>query len=75
MKFLVGNTVVWVKQSAVLTRGAKTGIQAYDHSLSPLPGIGSIAWAIRGPKSRAGLAAYAVGPPNPAKQHHSGLSD
>jgi hypothetical protein len=48
------------------TRGASTGIHAYDHSLDPLPGMGSTAWAMRGPKSRAGLAAYAVGPPRPA---------
>ena len=44
--------------------GPITGIQAYFQSLSRLRGMGRIAWAIRGPKSRAGLMAYPVGPPN-----------
>src|SRR4051812_25261726 len=39
------------------TNGARTGIQAYPQSLSRLPGTGRIAWAIRGPRSRAGLIA------------------
>ena len=45
--------------------GPATGIHAYDQSLSRLPDIGSTKWAMRGPKSRAGLMAYPVGPPNP----------
>src|SRR5699024_5713290 len=43
--------------------GPTTGIQAYPQSEVPLPGMGSSACAIRGPRSRAGLIAYPVGPP------------
>src|SRR5659263_393130 len=45
------------------TRGPKTGTHAYDQSLEPLPLIGSRACTMRGPRSRAGLMAYPVGPP------------
>src|SRR5690349_18941283 len=44
--------------------GPTIGIQAYPQSEVPFPGIGSSACAIRGPRSRAGLIAYPVGPPN-----------
>src|SRR5579863_4720491 len=43
--------------------GPTIGIQAYAQSELPLPAIGKIACAKRGPKSRAGLIAYPVGPP------------
>src|SRR5262245_10205363 len=46
------------------TRGPTIGTQAYFQSDGPLPEIGSSAWASRGPKSRAGLIAYPVGPPS-----------
>ncbi|CRG03885.1 Uncharacterised protein [Streptococcus pneumoniae] len=37
--------------------GPKTGTIAYDQFEPPLPAIGKMACAIRGPKSRAGLIA------------------
>ena len=37
--------------------GATTGIQEYPQSDPPLPAMGSTAWAMRGPRSRAGLMA------------------
>lgn len=37
--------------------GPNTGTIAYDQLDLPFPAIGNIAWAIRGPKSRAGLIA------------------
>lgn len=37
--------------------GPSTGIGAYPQSELPLPAIGKMAWAIRGPRSRAGLIA------------------
>ena len=37
--------------------GPTTGTHAYDQSLEPLPLIGRIACAMRGPRSRAGLMA------------------
>ena len=43
--------------------GPITGIQAYDQPLSRLPVMGRRAWAMRGPRSRAGLIAYPVVPP------------
>ena len=43
--------------------GPTTGIQEYFQFESPLPFIGSIACAILGPKSLAGLIAYPVAPP------------
>ena len=46
------------------TIGPTTGIRAYSQSDEPLPGIGSRKWAMRGMRSRAGLIAYPVGPPN-----------
>ncbi len=36
--------------------GPMTGIQEYSQSDEPLPAIGRIAWAMRGPRSRAGLS-------------------
>ena len=42
--------------------GPTTGTQAYFQFESPLPFIGSIACAILGPKSLAGLIAYPVAP-------------
>lgn len=44
--------------------GPMTGIHAYDQSLSPFVLIGNKKCEILGPKSRAGLIAYPVGPPN-----------
>src|SRR6187200_1839180 len=69
--------VASVKQSArytnrILNRAAPSkppingptmGIQLYDQSDDPLPGMGKTKWAIRGPKSRAGFMAKPVGPP------------
>ena len=46
--------------------GPTTGTQAYPQSLEPLPLIGRKACAMRGPRSRAGLMAYPVGPPREA---------
>ena len=43
--------------------GPTIGIQEYFQLDPPLPFIGSIAWAILGPKSLAGLRAYPVAPP------------
>ena len=43
--------------------GPTTGIHAYPQSEEPLPGIGKIACAIRGARSRAGLIAKPVVPP------------
>src|SRR5437867_7990386 len=50
--------------------GPITGIGAYPQSEPPFPSIGRIACAMRGPRSRAGLIAYPVGPPsdNPIPQ-------
>ena len=45
-------------------KGPAIGIQAYFQLLCPFCFIGRRAWAIRGPKSRAGLMAYPVVPPN-----------
>src|SRR3954453_17092811 len=44
--------------------GPTTGIHAYPQSDGPLPAIGRIACMMRGPRSRAGLIAYPVGPPS-----------
>src|SRR3954447_17060612 len=44
--------------------GPTTGIHAYPQSDGPLPGMGRIACMMRGPRSRAGLIAYPVGPPS-----------
>src|SRR6266446_3481305 len=44
--------------------GPITGIGAYPQSEPPFPAIGRIACAMRGPRSRAGLMAYPVGPPS-----------
>lgn len=43
--------------------GPNTGTHEYAQSFPPLFGIGSMACITRGPKSRAGLIAYPVGPP------------
>ena len=43
--------------------GPTTGTQEYAQSEPPLPRMGRMAWAMRGPRSRAGLMAYPVGPP------------
>ena len=43
--------------------GPATGIHEYDHSLCPFVLMGKIKWDNRGPRSRAGLIAYPVGPP------------
>jgi hypothetical protein len=48
---------------AAPTSGPIIGTQEYPQPDAPLPGIGSKAWAIRGPRSRAGLIAYPVEPP------------
>src|ERR1041385_7760242 len=69
--------------------GPTTGTQAYAQSESPFPATGRTQCASRGPRSRAGLIAYPVGPPsdspientssptrngpNPASQPLSGL--
>ena len=37
--------------------GPTTGIHEYAQSEVPLPGIGRMAWMMRGPRSRAGLIA------------------
>jgi hypothetical protein len=44
-------------------RAPATGTPAYFQSESPLPEIGNIQWAIRSPKSRAGLIGKQVVPP------------
>src|ERR1700678_670207 len=44
--------------------GPMIGTGAYPQSDPPLPGTGSRAWAMRGPKSRAGLIAYPVVAPS-----------
>src|SRR6478609_3608922 len=46
--------------------GPTIGTQEYAQSEEPLPRIGRMAWATRGPRSRAGLIAYPVGPPSEA---------
>src|SRR5882724_11329779 len=46
------------------TNGPRIGTHAYRQPDPPLPAIGRSAWAIRGPRSRAGLIAYPVDPPN-----------
>src|SRR5439155_18246366 len=51
--------------------GPATGIHAYPQSEFPLPAIGRSACASRGPKSRAGLIAYPVGPPNDRPMAHT----
>ena len=51
--------------------GPNTGIQAYPQSEVPLFLMGKIACMIRGPKSRAGLMAYPVVPPNPNPIPHT----
>src|ERR1035438_4990739 len=43
--------------------GPMIGTSAYPQSEFPLSLMGRIAWATRGPKSRAGFIAYPVGPP------------
>ncbi len=43
--------------------GPKIGIHAYAQSDGPFLLMGKRAWAILGPRSRAGLIAYPVGPP------------
>src|SRR5271154_2601860 len=43
--------------------GPTIGTSAYPQSELPLSLMGRIAWARRGPKSRAGFIAYPVGPP------------
>ena len=43
--------------------GPKTGIHAYHQALLPFPFMGNKACIILGPRSRAGLIAYPVGPP------------
>src|SRR5580698_5873244 len=43
--------------------GPTIGTNAYPQSDFPLPLIGRMACATRGPKSRAGFIAYPVGPP------------
>src|SRR5260370_20729813 len=47
------------------------GTSAYRQSEFPLSLIGRIAWATRGPKSRAGFSAYPVGPPRPRPTAHT----
>src|SRR2546423_1704492 len=42
------------------------GTSAYPHFDFSFPPIGRMAWARRGPKSRAGFNAYPVGPPSPS---------
>src|SRR5579864_5779333 len=46
------------------SKGPIIGTSAYPQSDGPLPAIGRMAWAMRGPRSRAGLIAYPVGPPS-----------
>src|SRR5262245_26835946 len=51
--------------------GPMTGTSAYPQFEPPLLLIGRTAWARRGPKSRAGLMAYPVGPPRPRPMTHT----
>src|SRR5882757_9192365 len=44
--------------------GPRIGTHAYPQPDPPFPAMGSRAWAMRGPRSRAGLIAYPVDPPN-----------
>ena len=46
--------------------GPENGTQAYSHSDGPLPLMGNIQCANRGPRSLAGFAAKPVGPPQPS---------
>src|SRR6267143_6248358 len=51
--------------------GPTIGTSAYPQSELPLSLMGRIALATRGPKSRAGLIAYPVGPPRPRPMAHT----
>src|SRR5580658_6284670 len=52
-------------------KGPIIGTNAYPQSEFPLSLIGRIAWATRGPKSRAGFIAYPVGPPRLRPSAHT----
>ena len=57
---------------AAPTNGAIPGtIMPYCQSLSALLAIGKMAWAIRGPISRAKFIANPVGPPSPIPMAHT----
>src|SRR5437763_2468632 len=51
--------------------GPRIGTHAYPQPDPPLPAIGSRLWAMRGPRSRAGLIAYPVVPPNESPIPHT----
>src|SRR6266576_226828 len=53
--------------------GPTIGTSAYPQSDFPFPLIGRMAWARRGPKSRAGFNAYPVGPPSPSPIAHTSV--
>src|SRR5258708_4819411 len=68
----------WIPTSFIIaaprppaSNGPMMGTSAYPQSEFPLPLMGRIAWATRGPKSRAGFIAYPVGPPRLKPSDHA----
>src|SRR5690349_7076066 len=55
------------------TNGPSTGTIAYPQSDEPFPLTGSNACMMRGPRSRAGLIAYPVVPPNDNPIDHTSI--